>query len=927
MKKMKKNKYILLIFFALQSLATVSQTKDTTWNLPPGYLIETVRNTYDTISHEGMKTGLLLNRGMVFTDYTEEWYEGNPVIANNVEWVALYNGIKDSDINGILELPPDSIFNDYSTINTFGISTIAIGILDFNVDYLSKNAIGNIMEEPGSEPKYDQFRLFSGALLYDKIYKGSVVFLFTPELHFTNQEKSSKMFVDFEDGMGYRKIDLTTKNLFKVKYKSTGEKSIRFKLTDGTDTFISYSQIMVKDLNIPAPTAKSDPNISSDYFDYYYLEGDDNELDKPVIFVEGFDIEGNSAEDLYEDWKTTQQNLAEKGYDCFFINFKHTGLSVITNAEEGIQKLIKGINEAKINHFDNVILGESMGGLVTRIALKKLEEEGYDHQCRLYVSYDSPHKGANIPPGVQDLVYRVFNILQPYPFQFNIFTDIIGTIFGFISPEYSSVYDKLMSEAAQEMIVNHINGHSEFNDLQDFLMDLGLPENSRNVSYASGSNKGIHQGIEPGSQFLPNTSVEFWPVRVSLECKYSGVSQTMIVLGLKVEQWFLFFGWVEIASIGDEYSFDEKFYADAPAGWIGGDDMKYRIAFLPTVSAIDLKQKLIDKYNLDYFVTTDDAHPKEWYINMGYIPFDDVYSTNVNDYHVSGINVKDCFEQNEVMYDNMYLQNRTINNVRDLEASEMIVAGKDVTPDDFDKTIDVNNFVIGDNGDVTFTAGQTIRLEPGFIAEPGSHFIANIDNSLKTDLNKGFIEPPVITGNRYANIQKKYFAKNISKDDLIRWHLTGENAEITSAGFGFEVPENLDYGQYTLYCTKTNNYGTVTNSKVIVVLSDKKRKITKQFVNPVVLSAVNNNDSQQNEEELKINIFPNPNNGSFTVQSDLQIDRQNVTILGVLGNELHFDSYESNEGLKIKLDNNYKGIVLVKVMIGEINTTSKVIIQ
>ena len=128
-----------------------------------------------------------------------------------------------------------------------------------------------------------------------------------------------------------------------------------------------------------------------------------------------------------------------------------------------------------------------------------MEEEGYDHQCRLYVSYDSPHKGANIPPGVQDLVYRVFNILQPYPFQFNIFTDIIGTIFGFISPEYSSVYDKLMSEAAQEMIVNHINGHSEFNDLQDFLMDLGLPENSRNVSYASGSNKGIHQGIEPGS--------------------------------------------------------------------------------------------------------------------------------------------------------------------------------------------------------------------------------------------------------------------------------------------------------------------------------------------------------------------------------------------------------------------------------------------
>jgi len=85
------------------SLVSQAQLNDTLWNFPPGYLVETVRGTYDDLSHEGMKTGLLLNRGMVFTDYTEEWHNGNPVMASSFDWYGLYNGIKDSDMEGVLE--------------------------------------------------------------------------------------------------------------------------------------------------------------------------------------------------------------------------------------------------------------------------------------------------------------------------------------------------------------------------------------------------------------------------------------------------------------------------------------------------------------------------------------------------------------------------------------------------------------------------------------------------------------------------------------------------------------------------------------------------------------------------------------------------------------------------------------------------------
>ncbi|MDX2565248.1 hypothetical protein PV371_37220 [Streptomyces sp. TX20-6-3] len=38
--------------------------------------------------------------------------------------------------------------------------------------------------------------------------------------------------------------------------------------------------------------------------------------------------------------------------------------------------------------------GFSMGGLVTRYALAKLETDGIEHQAQLYYSWDSPHTGA-----------------------------------------------------------------------------------------------------------------------------------------------------------------------------------------------------------------------------------------------------------------------------------------------------------------------------------------------------------------------------------------------------------------------------------------------------------------------------------------------------------------------------------------------------
>lgn len=48
-----------------------------------------------------------------------------------------------------------------------------------------------------------------------------------------------------------------------------------------------------------------------------------------------------------------------------------------------------------------MLWGFSMGGVIGRYALKDLEDDGYSHQVRLFISHNAPHQGANVPYGAQ----------------------------------------------------------------------------------------------------------------------------------------------------------------------------------------------------------------------------------------------------------------------------------------------------------------------------------------------------------------------------------------------------------------------------------------------------------------------------------------------------------------------------------------------
>ena len=167
----------------------------------------------------------------------------------------------------------------------------------------------------------------------------------------------------------------------------------------------------------------------------------------------------------------------------------------------------------KVGDEELVIIGPSMGGLISRYALNFMEFEaenngGPDHETRLWISFDSPHLGANVPLGFQH--------------QFNFLGFGLGDDLNIV--ELQDVVSGLLSSpAARQLLIDHFETHLEAGSdvifdptkllpqahpyrtvFETHINDLrpsGFPENTRNVAIINGS------GIGAPYQSITNTDV------------------------------------------------------------------------------------------------------------------------------------------------------------------------------------------------------------------------------------------------------------------------------------------------------------------------------------------------------------------------------------------------------------------------------------
>ena len=98
---------------------------------------------------------------------------------------------------------------------------------------------------------------------------------------------------------------------------------------------------------------------------------------------------------------------ASYGFDVTLVNFPNGADYVERNAMALVALLNRENQKLTANGSTEQIsiIGPSMGGLVSRYALAYMEKNGLNHNTKLWVSFDSPHLGANIPIGAQENLY------------------------------------------------------------------------------------------------------------------------------------------------------------------------------------------------------------------------------------------------------------------------------------------------------------------------------------------------------------------------------------------------------------------------------------------------------------------------------------------------------------------------------------------
>ena len=226
----------------------------------------------------------------------------------------------------------------------------------------------------------------------------------------------------------------------------------------------------------------------------YRVPGHDR-LEKPVIFADGFNAGPSVPDDMWDHMEAGDYQLItelrNRGNDVILLGYAERSASILVNAEAAIECIKRAAGQLT-GDARMAVGGFSMGGLVTRYALAKMESTGAEHKTEVYFSWDSPHRGAWIPISLQALAHFL--------------KEHLGI------PEMSNYIN---SDAARQLLWRHI-GTTQAEPEQDgmrgeFLRALGdvggWPRQPVRLGVANGSGEGDGQGIPAGAECLKATGL------------------------------------------------------------------------------------------------------------------------------------------------------------------------------------------------------------------------------------------------------------------------------------------------------------------------------------------------------------------------------------------------------------------------------------
>ncbi|MFD5818094.1 esterase/lipase family protein [Streptomyces sp. NPDC127038] len=220
----------------------------------------------------------------------------------------------------------------------------------------------------------------------------------------------------------------------------------------------------------------------------YYGEGRQGVV-RPVVLADGFNLGPSDFDWLWDGLENGRfpfiSELRRRGRTLVLVGFDERSESILRNAETMTAAIMRTIAE-QLDDTRLFVGGFSMGGIVARYALAKMETQRMDHRVGVYASFDSPHRGAWVPIGLQALAH-------------------------YLADAGDDTYlRQIGSPASQQMLWRHLDaldGTPKESPLRkEFKEQLervgGWPQIPHLIGVSSGRGDGVGNGVRAGAKAL-----------------------------------------------------------------------------------------------------------------------------------------------------------------------------------------------------------------------------------------------------------------------------------------------------------------------------------------------------------------------------------------------------------------------------------------
>ncbi|MEN1785719.1 MAG: hypothetical protein AAGF77_11340 [Bacteroidota bacterium] len=375
---------------------------------------------------------------------------------------------------------------------------------------------------------YSVDEAFAISLPISHISSSQLSLLLTNNTWHTNQSSQIHSFtVNFGDGSGYKTFQMGQPITHTYSSDNTYTITFRLRLKNGQYKYCRNQLVVTGVARQNTITARNpDCEIKKEYITetrpfrgikgsatlQIAYAGTCNQLTRPLIVVEGLDtglfqegqiIGDSDIEKFFTEVNNSQsdalRNLiirdTNNDFDIVYVNWDN-GVDDLRRNAYVLQAVIDRVNEMKSGNAPNIVLGQSMGGVIARYALRDMENRGEDHETSLYISHDAPHLGAHVPPGY---LYFARHLLA----------DVITTPVGQIGLPLASgslpvgdAKDLIDQPAVKQLLINYVDSNFKINNdvhdaWQQELRQMGYPRQTRNVALSNGSH--CAQGFGVGS--------------------------------------------------------------------------------------------------------------------------------------------------------------------------------------------------------------------------------------------------------------------------------------------------------------------------------------------------------------------------------------------------------------------------------------------